>query len=112
MSNIKATYSTPNCNKIIEVPLDSTAIEHLTDPILTLKDQINEFLTQVLEKEKSTTSTPISEANEQTPFEDEEEEDEEEEDGEEEDGEEALEIENRPEALENQNVKKQKVNNQ
>lgn len=111
MSNIKATYSTPNCNKIIEVPLDSTAIEHLTDPILTLKDQINEFLTQVLEKEKSTSSTPISEANEQTPFE---EEDGEEEDGEEEEenGEAALEIENRPEALENQNVKKQKVNNQ
>ncbi|KAG1225085.1 hypothetical protein G6F68_019998 [Rhizopus microsporus] len=104
MSSIKATYSTPSCNKIIEVPLDSTAIEHLTDPILTLKDQINEFLTQVLEKEKSTSSTPISEANEQNSFE--------EEDGEEEDGEEALEIENRPEALENQNVKKQKVNNQ
>ncbi|KAG1150655.1 hypothetical protein G6F37_001649 [Rhizopus arrhizus] len=56
--------------------------------------QINEFLTQVLEKEKSTSSTPISEANEQNSFE--------EEDGEE-DGEEALEIESRPEALENQN---------
>ncbi|CAO3665022.1 unnamed protein product [Rhizopus stolonifer] len=92
MTSIKATYSAPGYNKVIEIPLESPAIEHLTDPILSLKNQVNEFLTQILEKEKTTSSTSIPEEEEQDPFE-----------------EETEDAEERPELLENQNVKKQKM---
>ncbi|KAI9271982.1 hypothetical protein BY458DRAFT_509118 [Sporodiniella umbellata] len=89
MTSVKATYSIPDSSKTIEIPLKSNSIEHLTEPLLLLKTQMNEFLTQILDKEKSTSSIP--EIEEQDVLE-----------------EESEEIEERPESLENATTKKQK----
>ncbi|KAG1168504.1 hypothetical protein G6F70_008624 [Rhizopus microsporus] len=101
MSNVKAIYSTPNCNKVFEIQQDSAAIENITGSILQLKDQLNEFLTQIMEKETLPTNT--------TTTQDDIEEQEDEEQDKDEDGDSPMSI-DRPEAPEKQNVKKPKIN--
>ncbi|ORE03546.1 hypothetical protein BCV72DRAFT_232915 [Rhizopus microsporus var. microsporus] len=101
MSNVKAIYSTPNCNKVFEIQQDSAAIENITGSILQLKDQLNEFLTQIMEKETLPANT--------TTKDDIEEEQEEEEQNEDEDEDSPMSI-DRPDAPEKQNVKKPKIN--
>lgn len=101
MSNVKAIYSTPNCNKVFEIQQDSAAIENITGSILQLKDQLNEFLTQIMEKETLPTNT--------TTTKDDIEEQEDEEQDKDEDGDSPMSI-DRPEAPEKQNVKKPKIN--
>lgn len=96
MSNVKAIYSTPNCNKVFEIQQDSTAIENITGSILQLKDQLNEFLTQIMEKETLPTNTTTTK-------------DDIEEQEEDEDGDSPMSI-DRPDAPEKQNVKKPKIN--
>lgn len=103
MSNVKAIYSTPNCNKVFEIQQDSTAIENITDSILQLKDQLNEFLTQIMEKETLPTNATI------TKNDTEEQEEEEEEQDKDEDEDSPMSI-DRPDAPEKQNVKKPKIN--
>lgn len=51
MSNLKAIYSnsTNNETHVIQVPVDTT--KTLTDSIISLKEQVNTFLTQTLENE-------------------------------------------------------------
>ncbi|CEI95703.1 hypothetical protein RMCBS344292_09882 [Rhizopus microsporus] len=101
MSNVKAIYSTPNCNKVFEIQQDSTAIENITGSILQLKDQLNEFLTQIMEKETLPTNN--------TTTKDDIEEQEDEEQDKDEDGDSPMSI-DRPDAPEKQNVKKPKIN--
>ncbi|CEG69355.1 hypothetical protein RMATCC62417_05442 [Rhizopus microsporus] len=96
MSNVKAIYSTPNCNKVFEIQQDSTAIENITGSILQLKDQLNEFLTQIMEKETLPTNATTTK-------------DDIEEQDEDEDGDSPMSI-DRPDAPEKQNVKKPKIN--
>ncbi|KAL7321790.1 hypothetical protein PS15m_001523 [Mucor circinelloides] len=61
MSSLTATYNntTKNTNKLIELPLDTS--KSLTDNILSLKEQVNTFLTQTLEQEKQSKVTSVEE---------------------------------------------------
>ncbi|KAG1227299.1 hypothetical protein G6F68_009168 [Rhizopus microsporus] len=86
---------------IFEIQQDSAAIENITGSILQLKDQLNEFLTQIMEKETLPTNT--------TTTKDDIEEQEDEEQDKDEDGDSPMSI-DRPEAPEKQNVKKPKIN--
>jgi hypothetical protein len=64
MSILKATYnnSTTNATHVIEVPVDTT--KTLTDSILSLKEQINAFLTHTLENETHSTKVTSVEEDE------------------------------------------------
>ncbi|KAG2194436.1 hypothetical protein INT46_003505 [Mucor plumbeus] len=61
MSNLTATYkdTAKNTSKVIEIPLDNSRT--LTDNILNLKEQVNTFLTNVLEQEKQSKVTSVEE---------------------------------------------------
>ncbi|KAI8647003.1 hypothetical protein BD408DRAFT_409033 [Parasitella parasitica] len=61
MPNLTATYNnTENTtSKLIEVPLDDS--KTLTDNILSLKEQVNTFLTHILEQEKQSKVATVEE---------------------------------------------------
>jgi hypothetical protein len=64
MSILKATYnnSTNNATHVIQVPVDTT--KTLTDSIISLKEQINTFLTHTLENETHSTKVTSVEEDE------------------------------------------------
>ncbi|CEP12574.1 hypothetical protein [Parasitella parasitica] len=61
MSNLIATYNNTEkgASKVIEVPLDNS--KTLTNNILDLKEQVNTFLTHILEQEKRSKVTTVEE---------------------------------------------------
>lgn len=113
MSNLTATYNntTKNTNNVIEIPLDNS--KTLTDNILNLKEQVNTFLTNVLEQEKQSKVTSVEEdeieKQKQEEQEDEDEAEEKEEEGGEEEKQDSPMTVDKPELSEEQATKKLKT---
>jgi hypothetical protein len=58
MSTLKASFTKRGSGDVIEVPLNTS--KPLTDSIIQLRDQINAYLTKVLEQEIKSKETPVS----------------------------------------------------